>query len=79
MLWKPVCCCLQQNIKYVFKELPNFHPVYRPLKAFFTDTYIQKHPEDQQRIGALKHLIALQVSLPTIIVIDTDLKAENVF
>ncbi|XP_029018297.1 dedicator of cytokinesis protein 5 isoform X1 [Betta splendens] len=32
-------------------------------KAFFTDTYIQKHPEDRQRIGVLKHLIALQIPL----------------
>uniref|UniRef100_A0A7N8WSN5 Dedicator of cytokinesis 5 n=1 Tax=Mastacembelus armatus TaxID=205130 RepID=A0A7N8WSN5_9TELE len=32
-------------------------------KAFFTDTYIQKHPEDHKRIEVLKHLIALQVPL----------------
>ncbi|XP_067377259.1 dedicator of cytokinesis protein 5 isoform X2 [Channa argus] len=32
-------------------------------KAFFTDTYIQKHPEDHQRIEVLKRLIALQIPL----------------
>ncbi|XP_034025433.1 LOW QUALITY PROTEIN: dedicator of cytokinesis protein 5-like [Thalassophryne amazonica] len=32
-------------------------------KAFFTDTYIQEHPEDQGQIEVLKHLIALQIPL----------------
>ncbi|XP_075881740.1 dedicator of cytokinesis protein 5 [Nelusetta ayraudi] len=32
-------------------------------KAFFIDAYIQEHPEDQERIDLLKHLIALQVPL----------------
>uniref|UniRef100_A0A3B4BMB5 Uncharacterized protein n=1 Tax=Periophthalmus magnuspinnatus TaxID=409849 RepID=A0A3B4BMB5_9GOBI len=32
-------------------------------KAFFTDTYIQQHPEDHERIEVLKHLIALQMPL----------------
>ncbi|TWW60672.1 Dedicator of cytokinesis protein 5 [Takifugu flavidus] len=32
-------------------------------KAFFTDAYIQEHPEDQERIEVLKHLIALQIPL----------------
>ncbi|XP_035235394.1 dedicator of cytokinesis protein 5 isoform X2 [Anguilla anguilla] len=32
-------------------------------KAFFTDTYIQQHPEDSGRIEVLKHLIALQIPL----------------
>uniref|UniRef100_A0A3Q3WAR4 Uncharacterized protein n=1 Tax=Mola mola TaxID=94237 RepID=A0A3Q3WAR4_MOLML len=32
-------------------------------KAFFTHTYIQEHPEDQERIEVLKHLIALQIPL----------------
>ncbi|XP_045890116.1 dedicator of cytokinesis protein 5 isoform X2 [Micropterus dolomieu] len=32
-------------------------------KAFFTDTYIQEHPEDHERIEILKHLIALQIPL----------------
>uniref|UniRef100_A0A1A8G425 Dedicator of cytokinesis 5 n=1 Tax=Nothobranchius korthausae TaxID=1143690 RepID=A0A1A8G425_9TELE len=32
-------------------------------KAFFTDTYIQDHPGDHERIEALKHLIALQIPL----------------
>lgn len=31
-------------------------------QAFFTDTYIQEHPEDQECIEVLKHLIALQVT-----------------
>uniref|UniRef100_A0A3Q1AUR7 Dedicator of cytokinesis 5 n=1 Tax=Amphiprion ocellaris TaxID=80972 RepID=A0A3Q1AUR7_AMPOC len=30
-------------------------------KAFFTDTYIQEHPDDHERIEVLKHLIALQI------------------
>uniref|UniRef100_A0A3B5MA08 Dedicator of cytokinesis 5 n=1 Tax=Xiphophorus couchianus TaxID=32473 RepID=A0A3B5MA08_9TELE len=32
-------------------------------KAFFTDTYIQEHPGDRERIGVLKQLIALQIPL----------------
>ncbi|KAM9359964.1 dedicator of cytokinesis protein 5 isoform 1-T1 [Symphorus nematophorus] len=32
-------------------------------KAFFTDTYMQEHPEDHERIEVLKHLIALQIPL----------------
>ncbi|XP_071338354.1 dedicator of cytokinesis protein 5 isoform X2 [Trachinotus anak] len=32
-------------------------------KAFFTDTYIQEHPQDHERIEVLKHLIALQIPL----------------
>ncbi|KAL0979453.1 hypothetical protein UPYG_G00185280 [Umbra pygmaea] len=32
-------------------------------KAFFTDTYLQTHPEDFEHIEVLKHLIALQVPL----------------
>ncbi|XP_070820794.1 dedicator of cytokinesis protein 5 isoform X2 [Chaetodon trifascialis] len=32
-------------------------------KAFFTDAYIQEHPEDHERIEVLKHLIALQIPL----------------
>ncbi|XP_035514057.1 dedicator of cytokinesis protein 5 [Morone saxatilis] len=32
-------------------------------KAFFTDTYIQEHPEDHECIEVLKHLIALQIPL----------------
>uniref|UniRef100_A0A8C9ZKT8 Dedicator of cytokinesis 5 n=1 Tax=Sander lucioperca TaxID=283035 RepID=A0A8C9ZKT8_SANLU len=32
-------------------------------KAFFTDTYIQNHPEDHERIEVLKQLIALQIPL----------------
>uniref|UniRef100_A0A3Q2E7W2 Dedicator of cytokinesis 5 n=1 Tax=Cyprinodon variegatus TaxID=28743 RepID=A0A3Q2E7W2_CYPVA len=32
-------------------------------KAFFTDTYIQEHPEDHDRIEVLKQLIALQIPL----------------
>lgn len=35
-----------------------------PPQAFFTDAYIQEHPEDQERIEVLKHLIALQVTPP---------------
>ncbi|TKS79108.1 Dedicator of cytokinesis protein 5 [Collichthys lucidus] len=30
-------------------------------KAFFTETYMQEHPEDHERIEVLKHLIALQI------------------
>ncbi|XP_068594591.1 dedicator of cytokinesis protein 5 [Brachionichthys hirsutus] len=30
-------------------------------KAFFTDAYVQEHPEDQERIEVLQHLIALQI------------------
>lgn len=36
-------------------------PSPAPPQAFFTDSYIQEHPEDQERIELLKHLIALQV------------------
>ncbi|XP_062418433.1 dedicator of cytokinesis protein 5 isoform X1 [Pungitius pungitius] len=32
-------------------------------KAFFTETYIQGHPEDHERIEVLKQLIALQIPL----------------
>uniref|UniRef100_A0A3Q3JZH3 Dedicator of cytokinesis 5 n=1 Tax=Monopterus albus TaxID=43700 RepID=A0A3Q3JZH3_MONAL len=32
-------------------------------KAFFTDAYIQEHPEDRKHIEVLKHLIALQIPL----------------
>uniref|UniRef100_A0AAX7SZY8 Dedicator of cytokinesis 5 n=1 Tax=Astatotilapia calliptera TaxID=8154 RepID=A0AAX7SZY8_ASTCA len=32
-------------------------------KAFFTNAYIQAHPEDRQRIEELKRLIALQIPL----------------
>ncbi|XP_066570294.1 dedicator of cytokinesis protein 5 [Amia ocellicauda] len=32
-------------------------------KAFFTDTYMQEHPQDLERIEVLKHLIALQIPL----------------
>ncbi|XP_030630565.1 dedicator of cytokinesis protein 5 [Chanos chanos] len=32
-------------------------------KAFFTEDYMQKHPEDHERIEVLKHLIALQIPL----------------
>ncbi|KAJ8285850.1 hypothetical protein GJAV_G00031660 [Gymnothorax javanicus] len=32
-------------------------------KAFFTESYIQEHPEDIERIETLKHLIALQIPL----------------
>ncbi|KAM4577944.1 dedicator of cytokinesis protein 5 [Fundulus diaphanus] len=32
-------------------------------KAFFTDTYIQQHPGDHERIEVLKQLIALQIPL----------------
>uniref|UniRef100_A0AAQ4R415 Dedicator of cytokinesis 5 n=1 Tax=Gasterosteus aculeatus aculeatus TaxID=481459 RepID=A0AAQ4R415_GASAC len=32
-------------------------------KAFFTETYIQEHPEDNERIDVLKQLIALQIPL----------------
>uniref|UniRef100_A0A096MDE6 Dedicator of cytokinesis 5 n=1 Tax=Poecilia formosa TaxID=48698 RepID=A0A096MDE6_POEFO len=32
-------------------------------KAFFTNTYIQEHPGDRERIGVLKQLIALQIPL----------------
>ncbi|XP_015198521.1 dedicator of cytokinesis protein 5 isoform X2 [Lepisosteus oculatus] len=32
-------------------------------KAFFTDAYIEEHPEDLERIEILKHLIALQIPL----------------
>ncbi|XP_030407878.1 dedicator of cytokinesis protein 5 isoform X2 [Gopherus evgoodei] len=32
-------------------------------KAFFTEKYIQEHPEDQDQIELLKHLIALQMPL----------------
>ncbi|KAM8886809.1 dedicator of cytokinesis protein 5 isoform 2-T2 [Spinachia spinachia] len=32
-------------------------------KAFFTEAYIQEHPEDHERIDVLKQLIALQVPL----------------
>ncbi|MEQ2269505.1 Dedicator of cytokinesis protein 5, partial [Xenotaenia resolanae] len=32
-------------------------------KAFFTDTYIQEHPGDHERIEVLKHLTALQIPL----------------
>ncbi|KAH0623152.1 hypothetical protein JD844_031162 [Phrynosoma platyrhinos] len=32
-------------------------------KAFFTDKYIQEHPEDQEKIELLKQLIALQMPL----------------
>uniref|UniRef100_H2MHI8 Dedicator of cytokinesis 5 n=1 Tax=Oryzias latipes TaxID=8090 RepID=H2MHI8_ORYLA len=32
-------------------------------KAFFTDTYMQNHPDDHDRIEVLKHLIALQIPL----------------
>lgn len=31
------------------------------LQAFFTDTYMQEHPDDLESIEVLKHLIALQV------------------
>lgn len=30
-------------------------------QAFFTEKYLQEHPEDQDKIELLKHLIALQV------------------
>ncbi|XP_078522728.1 dedicator of cytokinesis protein 5 [Lissotriton helveticus] len=32
-------------------------------KAFFTEMYTQEHPEDQEKIELLKHLIALQMPL----------------
>ncbi|XP_076849032.1 dedicator of cytokinesis protein 5 isoform X2 [Brachyhypopomus gauderio] len=32
-------------------------------KAFFTEAYMKRHPEDLQRIEVLKHLIALQIPL----------------
>uniref|UniRef100_A0A665TZ21 Dedicator of cytokinesis 5 n=1 Tax=Echeneis naucrates TaxID=173247 RepID=A0A665TZ21_ECHNA len=32
-------------------------------KAFFTDAYIQEHPQDHEHIEVLKHLIALQIPL----------------
>jgi len=32
------------------------------LQAFFTEKYLQEHPEDQDKIELLKQLIALQVS-----------------
>ncbi|XP_029459966.1 dedicator of cytokinesis protein 5 isoform X2 [Rhinatrema bivittatum] len=32
-------------------------------KAFFTEKYSQEHPEDQEKIEKLKHLIALQMPL----------------
>ncbi|XP_063050218.1 dedicator of cytokinesis protein 5, partial [Engraulis encrasicolus] len=32
-------------------------------KAFFTEKYMQEHPEDLERIDVLKHLIALQIPL----------------
>ncbi|XP_026884955.2 dedicator of cytokinesis protein 5 isoform X1 [Electrophorus electricus] len=32
-------------------------------KAFFTEAYMQQHPEDLERIEVLKHLIALQIPL----------------
>uniref|UniRef100_A0A6Q2X390 Dedicator of cytokinesis 5 n=1 Tax=Esox lucius TaxID=8010 RepID=A0A6Q2X390_ESOLU len=32
-------------------------------KAFFTDSYLQAHPEDFESIEVLKHLIALQIPL----------------
>uniref|UniRef100_A0A8D0E8M0 Dedicator of cytokinesis 5 n=1 Tax=Salvator merianae TaxID=96440 RepID=A0A8D0E8M0_SALMN len=32
-------------------------------KAFFTERYIQEHPDDQDKIELLKHLIALQMPL----------------
>lgn len=35
---------------------------YYLLQAFFTDTYMQNHPDDHDRIEVLKHLIALQVN-----------------
>ncbi|XP_039625562.1 dedicator of cytokinesis protein 5 isoform X1 [Polypterus senegalus] len=34
-------------------------------KAFFTEKYTEEHPDDQDRIGVLKHLIAMQVPLLT--------------
>lgn len=33
-------------------------------QAFFTDAYVQDHPEDLERIEVLKQLIALQVTPP---------------
>lgn len=35
-----------------------------PPQAFFTDAYVQEHPEDLERIEVLKQLIALQVTPP---------------
>ncbi|KAL6458640.1 hypothetical protein MHYP_G00321120 [Metynnis hypsauchen] len=32
-------------------------------KAFFTEAYMQQHPDDLERIEVLKHLIALQIPL----------------
>ena len=37
------------------------------LQAFFTEKYIQEHPEDQEKIDKLKDLIAWQVGSPNII------------
>ncbi|XP_066208030.1 dedicator of cytokinesis protein 5 isoform X1 [Saccopteryx leptura] len=34
-------------------------------KAFFTEKYLQKHPEDQEKVELLKRLIALQMPLLT--------------
>lgn len=34
-------------------------------QAFFTEKYIQEHPEDQDKIELLKQLIALQVPAGT--------------
>lgn len=58
------------------KKLPNFHPISVSLQAFFTDTYMHEHPEDHERIEVLKHLIALQVNLLTVIVVDTGSKCS---
>lgn len=50
-------------------------PSSPPPQAFFTDTYIQEHPGDHERIEALKHLIALQVNSFTL----TDSKENPIF
>lgn len=36
-----------------------------PLQAFFTERYLQEHPEAHEKIEKLKDLIAWQVSLGT--------------
>lgn len=46
-----------ERAQHAAQSSPSFHL----LQAFFTDTYIQEHPGDRERIGVLKQLIALQV------------------
>lgn len=66
------------SCSYILKQTAQLSSCFPPLQAFFTDTYIQEHPEDHERIEVLKQLIALQVSPSAVTATDTGLKARHV-